>query len=399
MSNLMEMISREKAKEIINDLKVTYYFRRGYESVPLEDALGRELAAPITSTKMSPEFDIATMDGYAIHTDHGYPFEINTRIYAGDENKTKLRPGQAAAIATGAFLPDGANAVLKMEDAAISGNMLSGPSIAPWTNVLKAGTDYKEGDVLFNKDQRIIPQSMALLYGLDVDKVTIYKKIKVGIISTGTEIFNGMIKNTNAMMITAFLKEWGCNPYMVGTVPDDYNMTSELIREATATHDVIITTGGVSVGERDHVHKVIKDIGEMVFHKVRIRPGKPLAVGIVNNTPVFALPGKPTGAFAALELIIRHYFTNIPRPTSTVTMNRDICLPKDGNSYLLFIKNDPGGFKTMGYEGSDLPLFSADDQYGVSLVSSSPRSSVVDGYVITDNDLKKGDIVTVNLFN
>ena len=395
----MEMISVKKAVNAVMDLKSKYYYCRKHERINLNEALGRELADPVVATRISPEYDIATMDGYAIHTDHGYPLQVNERVYAGDEKGVHLGPGKAAAVATGAFLPEGANAVLKFEDTEVSGDMLTGPVVPPWTYVLRAGTDYRKGDVILDKYQKTSPQSMALLYGLDVEEVAVLKKIKVGIISTGTEIFNGMIKNTNAFMIAGFMQEWGCDAELVGTVPDDYDMTLDMIETATENYDVVLTTGGVSVGERDHVHTVIKELGEMVFHKVRIHPGKPLAVGVVNDTPVFGLPGKPTGAFAALELVIRHYFTNIPRPSKTVTMNSNISLPQDGNSYILFIKQGSSGLETMGYNGSDLSLFSAGDSYGVSLISASPRSSVVDGYVITDKDITKGEAVTIHLFN
>ncbi|MDF1531274.1 MAG: molybdopterin molybdotransferase MoeA [ANME-2 cluster archaeon] len=395
----MEMISVKKAVNAVTDLKSRYYYYREHEPVTLNEALGRELAESVVATRISPEYDIATMDGYAIHTDHGYPLQVNERVYAGDEKGVHIGPGMAAAVATGAFLPDGANAVVKFEDTQVSGDILTGPVVPPWTHVLRAGTDYRERDVILDKYQRISPQSMALLYGLDVDEVAVLKKTNVGIISTGTEIFNGTIKNTNALMVAGFMQEWGCDTELVGTVPDDYDMTLDMIEAATGDYDVVLTTGGVSVGERDHVHTVIKELGEMVFHKVRIRPGKPLAVGVVNDTPVFGLPGKPTGAFAALELVVRHYFTNIPRPSTRVIMNSNISLPQDGNSYILFVKQGSSGLETMGYDGSDLSLFSAGDPYGVSLISASPRSSVVDGYVMTDKDIRKGETVTVHLFN
>lgn len=397
--NVMDLISLDMARQVMSDLKNRYYFRRESERVALNHSLGRELAKSITATKMSPEYDISTMDGYALHTDQGYPLRIDHRIYAGDDRGTYLKPGQAAVVATGAFLPGGANAVLKLEDAQVTGNMLMGPAITPWTHVLRAGTDYRLGDVVLGKDQKISPPGIALLYGLDVDEVEVYEKMKVGIISTGTELLKGMTRNTNAVMIAAFLQKWGCDARMVDTVPDDYDMILEIIRESASIYDVIITTGGVSVGERDHVHEVIKALGEMVFHKVKIRPGKPLAVGIVDDTPVFGLPGKPTGAFAALEVVVRHFFTDIPRPSARVIVYLDISIPGDGSSYLLFVKMGLSGTEIMGYEGSDLPLFSSEDPYDVSLVSASHRFSVVDGYAITDRDIMKGEMVTVHLFN
>ena len=130
-----------------------------------------------------------------------------------------------------------------------------------------------------------------------------------GIISTGTEIFNGLIKNTNSVLIQGFMKEHRCDSAFIGTIPDDYDRIKEMLLSACEQYDVVFTTGGVSVGERDYVSDIIKETGELVFHKVAIRPGKPIAAGIINGKPVFALPGKPTGAFAAFELVVRSYFT------------------------------------------------------------------------------------------
>lgn len=392
------MILLKSAIDRISELRKTYYFRKQSESIPIEQAMTRELSAAIKASKMSPEFDIATMDGYAIQTDHEFPLQVKQFVYAGDPRGASLALGQTAAIATGAFMPHGSNAVIKLEDATISKDVLSGPAITPWTNVFRAGADYRAGDVILTKGQNITPQAMALLHGLCVNEVEVYKKIRVGIISTGTEIHKKMVRNTNAVMACAFLKEWGCDAEFIGTVPDDYDLTQKIIMQAASEYDVVVTTGGVSVGEKDYVHRVITNAGKMIFHKIAIRPGKPLAVGVVDGTLVFGLPGKPTGAFAAMELVIRHFFKNVPRPSITANMAQNVSIPNDGCTYVLFVKNGPAGLQTMGYEDTDLSLFSARNPYDASLVSASPRSSVVDGYVVTDHGIVKGDTVTVNLF-
>lgn len=395
-NNMNSPITLKEALEKINRLKDEYYFRREFEQVALNDSIGRELSETIFAKSMSPEFDIAAMDGFAVRCADGYPLTIAGKIYAGDE-AAKIKSGEAMAIATGALLPEGADAVLKMEDAVVKENMLYGKSLKKWENVFRAGSDYKAGDKIFEKNHRIMPQSAALLYSLGIEKVPVYEKIKTGIISTGTEIHNGMIKNTNAVLIQGFMKELGCESGLIGTVPDDYDKTKKMLLSAAEKNDVVFTTGGVSVGEKDYVADIIAETGELVFHRVAIRPGKPIAIGIVNDTPVFSLPGKPTGAFAALEIVVRGYFTDIPRATRELAINEDVVLQEKGFDYILFVKIAKNTANPMGYKNSGLKLF--EGKYDTAIISASPRSTIVDGYVITDRDIKKGEHVKVHLFS
>ena len=395
-NNMRSPISLDIALEKIRALKKEYYFSRGSEYVYPGDSAGRELSQTISAHSMSPEFDVAAMDGFAIDCDGKYPFKISDSVYAGDR-MTAIKSGEAAAIATGALLPQGANAVLKMEDSEVKNDLLFGKRLKKWENVFRAGSDYRPGDRIFEKNHRIMPQSAALLYSLGIEKVPVYKKIRAGIISTGTEIHNGMIKNTSSVLIQGFMKELGCESTFTGTVPDDYEMTKDMVLDAVRKYDIVFTTGGVSVGERDYVADIIDETGELIFHKVAIRPGKPLAVGIINGTPIFGLPGKPTGAFAALEMVLRRYFTDMPRAVREVKINEDIELTEEGFNYILFVKIIENGANTMGYERTEMKLF--EKKYETGIISASPRSTIVDGYVMTDRDLKKGEPVRVHLFS
>ncbi|VVB86860.1 Uncharacterised protein [uncultured archaeon] len=387
------IITLNEALEKIKQLKSTYYFRRGSEKVTLNDSVGRELSEDIIADSMSPAFDIAAMDGFAVRSDDRYPLRISGEIYAGD-SIAKIKSGEAMAITTGSLLPEGADAVLKIEDAEVKKDILYGKVLKKWENVFQKGSDYNAGDRIFEKNHRIMPQSAALLYSLGFEKVPVYKKIRAGIISTGTEIYNGMIKNTSAVLIQGFMKEMGCESEFFGSVPDDFDRTKRMLLQACEEYDVVFTTGGVSVGERDFVADIIEGIGELIFHRVAIRPGKPLAVGIVNDTPVFALPGKPTGAFTALEMVVRRYFTDMPRAMHELVINEDVVLPENGFEYILFVKIAHNTASAMGRE---MKLF--DREYKTAIISASPRSSVVEGYVITDRDIGKGKLVKVHLFS
>ncbi len=389
-------ISLREALEKINELKNEYYFRRASELVDLNDSIGRELSETIFADSMSPEFDIAAMDGFAVRCEDAYPLKISGSVYAGD-CMAKFNDCEAIAIATGALLPQGADAVLKMEDAEVKKDHLFGKKLKKWENVFRAGSDYRKGDKIFEKNHRIMPQSAALLYSLGIEKVPVFKRIRTGIISTGTEIHNGMIKNTNAVLIQGFMKELGYESEFIGTVPDDYDKTKKMLLKACEKYDNVFTTGGVSVGERDYVADIISETGKIIFHRVAIRPGKPVAVGIINDTPVFSLPGKPTGAFAALEMVVRSYFTKIPRASCKLTINEDVLLQEEGFGYILFVKIAKDMAKTMGYKNSGMDLF--EKEYETALISASPRSTIVDGYVITDRNMKKGEFVEVHLFS
>ncbi|HEY9206590.1 MAG TPA: molybdopterin molybdotransferase MoeA [Candidatus Methanoperedens sp.] len=380
----------------IKKLKYVFYFKRGSEYIDLGDSVGRELSETIVARSMSPVFDIAAMDGFAVRSEESYPLKIAGNVYAGD-GATELKGGKAMAIATGAILPSGADAVLKMEDANVDKDLLFGKRVKKWENVFRKGSDYRAGDKIFEKNHRIMPQSAALLYSLGIEKVPVYKKIRAGIISTGTEIHNGMIKNTNAVLISAFMKELGCDSVFLGTVPDDYDETKKMLLEATEEYDLVFTTGGVSVGERDYIADIIGETGKLVFHRVAIRPGKPIAAGIVNDTPVFALPGKPTGAFAALEMIVRHYFTDMPRAMRELKINEEIAVQEKGFSYILFVKISHDTANTMGFGDSEMKLFNK--EYDTAIISASPRSTIVDGYVITERNIRKGEKVKVHLFS
>src|SRR3990170_5284829 len=390
MHNMKSPISLKEALDKIKELKNEHYFRRESELVDLKDSIGRELSETIFADSMSPEFDIAAMDGFAVRCEDKYPLKISGKVYAGDRI-TKIKNGDTIAIATGALLPQGADAVLKIEDAEVKKDHLFGKSLKKWENVFRAGSDYRAGDKIFEKNHRIMPQSAALLYSLGIEKVPVYKKIMTGIISTGTEIHNGMIKNTNAVLIQGFMKELGCNSTFIGTVPDDYDKTRKMLLQACQKYDAVFTTGGVSVGERDYVADIIAETGKIIFHRVAIRPGKPIAVGIINNTIVFSLPGKPTGAFAAIEMVVRSYFTKIPRATCKLIINEDVLLQEEGFSYILFVKIAQDMANTMGYKNSGMKLF--EKEYETAIIAASPRSTIVDGYVETDRNMEKGELV------
>ena len=192
-------------------------------------------------------------------------------------------------------------------------------------------------------------------------------------------------------MICAFLREWNCEPVILDNVPDDFELTKEKIIEC-ADYDAIITSGGVSVGKKDYVYKAIEESGNLLLHKVTTRPGKPIAVGIVNKKPVFGLPGKPTGAFTAMELFVRGYFLNSNGFSKQYKIARDITIPNKGFSHIVFVKENNAQLYPV-----ESPCHSSPES-NATVIASSVKSGIADGYIIAENNLQKGDAVNVNLF-
>lgn len=381
------------------ELREKYYFNRDTEPLPTANALGRELAEDIAAGDNSPPHHIASYDGFAMRSEdfEDYPLIIVHSIYAGDEDVPSIKKGEASVIATGACLPGGADCVLKLEDAGVEGDELYGVPIEPWTKVVKAGSNYKKGDPVLEEGMRLRPQEIGLLHGLGVSEVKVYRRPKVAVFPTGDEVYKGLLRDTNTPVVCALLSEWGCEPVSLDCVPDDLMATKEKLRAGTA-YDAVITSGGVSVGDKDYVIRAIEELGEVLLHKVRTRPGKPLAVGIVNGKPVFGLPGKPTGAFIAAEMNLRRYFLgNAARPRVFSKITEEIKMATKGFTNIVFIRLLNGHAIPMGFAGSPMELMKPGESYNVSTIASSLRAAVVDGYALVGADIKKGDEIEVNL--
>lgn len=396
---MKKLVELGNAQSLMMELREKYYFNRDTESLPIANVLGRELAKNIAAGDNSPPCHIASYDGFAMRSEdfENYPLIIVHRIYAGDEDIPSIKKGEAAAIATGAYLPRGADCVLKLEDARAEDDKLYGVPIEPWTKVVKAGSNYKKGDRVLEEGRQLRPQEIGLLHGLGVSEVKVYKRPKVAVFSTGDEVYRGILRNTNTPMVCALLSEWGCEPVPMDCVPDDLMATKEKLWAGTA-YDALITTGGVSMGDRDYVLRAIEELGELLLHKVKTRPGKPLAVGIINGTPVFGLPGKPTGAFMAAELNLRKYFQgSVPRPRINSKITEGIKMATRGFTNIVFVRLLNGHAIPMGFHDSPMKLMKSGDFYNVSTIASSLRSAVVDGYVLVDRDIEKGEMVEVNI--
>lgn len=407
MGEIRKLVPLSEAQALIDGLRGKFYFNREAETVDADEALNRELAADVVSKEASPMHHIASYDGYAIWSKDcdSYPLRIVHRIYAGDEKESipALKKGEAMAIATGAFLPQGADAILRLEDARVEGNLLHGIKIERWTKVVKAGASYKKGEAVLKKGQRVRPQEIGILHDLGASEVKVFKKPMIAVFSTGDEIHKSMLRDANAPMVTAFLREWGCEAEFLGTAPDDLKAIKQKFLEG-AKYDATVTSGGVSVGEKDYVLRAVEELGILLLHKVKTRPGKPLAVGIINGKPVFALPGKPTGAFVAMELNLRRYFLgNVSRPIVASQISEDIKLSaRDTDAAdianIVFVRRCNGIAYPIGFKDSQMKLMRPGEFYNVSTIASSLRAANADGYAIVNKDVRKGELIEINLF-
>ncbi len=392
-----EMVPIDRAYELVDRMRKQFYAALPTEQVPAGKSLGRRLSADITANISSPAHHISTMDGFAVRASDDYPLKLTEEIYAGDGTARSLKQGEAAYITTGAIVPEGADAVLKVEDATVKNEMLYGEKLEPWTNIIKAGSDFSKGEIILIRNMVVTPAAIGILCAAGVDTVEAYRKVRAAVLSSGDEIKNGLTRDTNAPMACAMLQTWGCEAVHLGVAPDSPEETKTMLEKAAAGYDLVVTIGGVSVGKKDFIASTIMETGRVVFHGYRIRPGKPLLVSYYRDVPFFSLPGKPTGSFTAMELIVRRFVLGEQiLPTMSVPLIRDVELYSKGFDYVVYVQIKDGNAVPMGYEESPLKLFTG-PMYGVSIVSSSPRSVVADGFFITRDDIKAGQNVTVNM--
>ena len=282
------------------------------EAVSLDDSLGRILASDIHSTINVPGFDNSAMDGYTIALNdsqvaqENLSFDVVDRIAAGSTGKD-LDSGSAARIFTGAPIPKGANTVVMQEECTLSedkSQITVKRAINLNENIRPTGNDILKGNVILSSGKQIKPQDISLAASVGVGELVVFKKIKVGVFFTGDELVEpgnlltpGKIYNSNRYALVALLKQVGCDVINLGNIEDKLDATCEALEALESQCDLIMTTGGVSVGEEDHVKPAVEKLGELNLWKIRMKPGKPLAYGKVKQTPFIGLPGNPVSSF------------------------------------------------------------------------------------------------------
>lgn len=370
---------------------------QGSEAVSTFDADRRVLAQDVVSALDVPGFDNSAMDGYALRCadvpTSGATLVVTQRIAAGHFG-TALQPGQAARIFTGAPVPHGADGVVMQEDCTDLGNgkiqINTMPKPAQW--IRRAGEDIKTGAVVLSKGELLAPASIGLAASIGLKTLQVTRRVRVALFSTGDELVMpgdvaphdmkpGAIYNSNRFFLRAMLLRLGCEVTDMGIVPDDRSATVNALREAAAQHDLIVTSGGVSVGEEDHIKPAVQQLGALDLWSIAIKPGKPFAYGHVQKNvhpePVasrtvasrvavstaghchfIGLPGNPVSSFVTFVLLVRPFIQKLHGQNSVAIHSIAACAHFDWvkadkrQEFLRVKRNAQGGLDLFGNQSS-----------------------------------------------
>lgn len=293
------------------------------EHLPILAALGRVLAADVKAKENVPGFSRATMDGYAVKAQdtfgasEGLPayLDVVEEVQMGHSPTGQLKMGQAWSIPTGGMLPAGADAVVMVEYTEELDSKTIGITrpVAPGENVVRQGEDVPAGSVVLTAGHKIRPQDLGVLAATGITEVPVMTTLKVGIISTGDEVVPpdvvpqpGQIRDINSYTLYGLALQGGAAAKLYGIVKDDFASLKAVMATALAENDVVLVSGGSSVGARDVTAQVIVDLGKpgVLFHGINIKPGKPTIGAVVNGKAVFGLPGHPVSAMVAYQLLV-----------------------------------------------------------------------------------------------
>ena len=289
------------------------------ETIAIHSALGRVLAESIYADVNVPPHNNSMMDGYALHSydlEHNSVLDVSQRIPAGSE-ALPLKPGTAARIFTGAPIPEGANMVVMQEETETQGDnqvRITATKVVPQQNIRLTGDDIKDGDEILKKGHKLRPQDLGLISSIGFAEVTVFKPLAIATFTTGCELLEpgeapqkGKVFNANRYVLAGLIPALGFELIDLGIVQDTLEATVEAMKQAALMADVVVTTGGVSVGEEDHIKPAIEQLGSLDMWKVKMKPGKPLVYGDINGTPFIGLPGNPVSAFATFNLFAHPY--------------------------------------------------------------------------------------------
>ncbi len=343
------------------------------EQRPLPDVLGRVLAQPLVAPYPVPPTDNSAMDGYALrHTDLAAQgtttLPVSQRITAGDVPQP-LAACSAARIFTGAAIPAGADTVVAQEQCtAEHDNVTINATARLGQHIRRAGEDIEQGKPFMQAGVRIQPQAMGLIAANGIASIPVFRRLKVALLSTGNELLmpgaamqDGKRYNTNHFTLIGLLQTLDCEIIDLGIACDQLSATVNVLRYASTKADLIISSGGVSVGEEDHVKAAIEQLGTLNIWKLNIKPGKPLAFGQIDDTPFFGLPGNPVSLFVTFCLFARPFILRMQGVEEvlpqTITVRAQFSHPKESTrqEYVrsrLSTNEHDSAVTTFGQQGS-----------------------------------------------
>ena len=382
----------------------------GAESVSTFDADGRVLAQDLTASLNVPANDNSAMDGYAVRAadcvDASTALQVSQRIPAGISvsGLQPLAPFSAARIFTGAPIPPGADAVVMQEDCtAIEAGSGAGESagssvrvrVAPplGQHIRRRGEDVAAGSVVLRAGTRLGPASLGLAASIGFDQLQVARRVRVALFSTGDELvmpgevlpqdmLPGAIYNSNRFFLRTLLQRLGCEVIDMGIVPDRLDATIEALKIASTGHDLILTSGGVSVGEEDHIKPAVRALGELNLWQIAIKPGKPFAYGTVNAAHFIGLPGNPVSSFVTFLLLVRPFILSLQGATDVAIKTIAACAHFDWaradkrREFLRVRQNAAGGLDLFENQSSGV-LTSA--VWGDGLLDNPPGQTIAHG--------------------
>ncbi len=382
------------------------------ERLPLMESRGRILAVNLTGVEPVPHFSRSVVDGYAVRAADTFGagesapafLTVKGSVAMGQGSLCSVGPGSAVYVPTGGALPEGADAAVMVEYAERFGDAMIAvyKPAAPGENILKAGEDLPVGELLMSRGQRIRPQDIGVLAASGISEVPVFRKLRVAVISTGDEIVApdqrpeaGQIRDINTYTLKAMAEECGAEVTRCAVVSDDFENLQEALREALEVSDVVLLSGGSSVGEKDYTSQVLTSFpdSKLLVHGLALKPGKPTVIARVLGKPVFGLPGQPASAMvvfkAVVEPFIKELMGGVPEFEAAVTAAAGVNIPSaPGRTtfQMVTIKTEAGILTAMPVHGKS------------GMISLMSRAQ---GYIRIDalkEGLRKGETVQVMLF-
>jgi molybdopterin molybdotransferase len=336
MSNSTPRPALKPLSEVLAELLGHAAALNNTETVSTFDADGRVLAQDLIASLDVPAHDNSSMDGYAVRCadwqSSATALTVNQRIAAGSSGDV-LGVGCAARIFTGAPVPEGADAIVMQEDCLLDGTQVrlpTQPKLGQW--IRKRGEDVLSGAAVLCKGERLAPASLGLAASIGFDKLLVAPRVRVALFSTGDELVMpgdvapadmkpGAIYNSNRFFLRALLQRLGCVVTDMGIVPDKLDATIAALQTASAAHDLVLTSGGVSVGEEDHIKPAVQALGQLNLWQIAIKPGKPFAYGKIDKAHFIGLPGNPVSSFVTFLLLVRPFILKLQGATQVAPIS------------------------------------------------------------------------------
>lgn len=404
---MLEFIDLEEAKAILKTKTPSL----PKEEVSLIDCHQRVLAENVFSEINQPPFNRSPLDGYAFRAedsvlankDNGVRLKVIEEIYAGFCANKEITEGTAIRLMTGAPIPKGANCVIKQEDTVFKDGFVEiFNKFSPWQNICFQGEDIKKGQLILEKDTVLKSNEIGVLASIGCKNVSVYPKPKVGILSTGDELVSieeqlspGKIYNSSLYCLCSRLKELYCEPIDMGIASDDIDTLTEKIKYALSKSDILITTGGVSVGKKDLIKDVMKNLGaDLLFWKVAIKPGSPIFCSSLNNKLIISLSGNPAAATTTFEILVHPILAEITGRQNFTLHKVNALLKQDFNKKSKVRRFIRG---TLSYSRDTAIVDITKSNQGNGILSSSLNSNCLIDIPPNSSPLSKGQVVQVVL--